>query len=145
MTTVGEIPEVIEDEVQNRTVSIAAAAAQQVDDANKDAEAIARAAIASEHGARLQAMQEENATWRGQMETRLAETQAATAAAVEASRLSILEALSKAQTPPATVVTEPVIPVASEHEEPEHNSKPQDTTAAEKKPPQEPQRQRRAI
>jgi hypothetical protein len=125
--TVENIPAIVDEEANRRAADVAATAAAQIDQAQKDAEAIARAAQQTELGSHIQRIEQETATWRAQMEANLRAEAEARAAQAEALKASILEAISKPplpEAPPVVVEAEP----ANVSEEPKPNSKPQDTT-----------------
>jgi hypothetical protein len=137
---VEDIPAAIEGEVQSRTDAVAAVAAGQIDQAHKDAEAIARAAESTHLATRLQSIEEGNTQWREQMEAKLLTSQAETAAAIAASQQLILDKLSQSKPPETTQIVE-ALPAASVEQEP--NSKQQDTTKEKTQSPQ--QRVRRVL
>jgi len=82
MPEVPSIPEAVNAEVESRTQAIAETAAAQIDAANRDAEAIARAAQQSEHVARVNELEGRLGTWKSDLETQIAATKAETAAAL---------------------------------------------------------------
>jgi hypothetical protein len=135
------VQEAVNAEVDGRVAEVAAVAVAQVDQANKDAEALARAAAQSEYIARLNAVEGSVATWQNEMTTRLEAQRAEHRAELEAMRLSISQSSTPLPTPPVVTVLPEVNP-ESVDEEQGRNSKPQDTTPKEKETSQ-PQSQHR--
>jgi hypothetical protein len=141
--TINDVTAIVEGEASKRTEAVAVAAAAQIDQANRDAEAIARAAQASDLGVQIKSNHEENLTWRASMEQRLTEQKAEAAAQAEALKASILEAISTRQSPPLPVAS-PVVESASV--EPASNSPPKDTTKEKtSSKPEAPQRLRKVL
>jgi hypothetical protein len=107
MAEQSSIPEAVNVEVNNRTAEIAASAAAQVDQANKDAEAIARAAASTELGMRLNSLEGNVQSWRTEQEANLARIREEQAAS-----LASIQAMLAQRAPPSsetTVVTTPVV------------------------------------
>jgi folylpolyglutamate synthase/dihydropteroate synthase len=141
--TVSDVPAIIEHDASERTAAVAAAAAAQIDQAQKDAEAIARAAQQTDLGGRIQSMHEENQSWRATLEQRLADQKAEAAAQAEALKASILEAISTRQSQQVVV---PVPEPESASVEHASNSPPTDTTKEKTSSnPSEPHRRLRRV
>src|ERR1700733_15025561 len=74
--TTEAVTKAVNEEVAANVEGVAAVAAQQIDDANKNAEALARAAIQTEHMSRLNEIDGRINTWRAETDQRLAEQKA---------------------------------------------------------------------
>src|ERR1700677_2306444 len=129
------VTEAVNSEVNGRVEAVASVAAAQVDQANKDAEALARAAQQSEHMARLNALEGNVSSWKTETEARLAKQQEEITAAIAASQASILAQLAPPPPPPVPVpVVEKVDPSAIDAPKP--NSNATDTSPKPSGPPQ---------
>lgn len=128
------IPEAVDDEVTRRTAEIAATAAAQVDQANRDAEAIARAAAASDHAARLSSIEGSVTQWQNQTNQTIAEMRADYEAKLTELRLSI----PPISPPPIVVETPP-------SEAPVDPEKTPETPPASSSPPPPIKRQRAVL
>lgn len=100
------IPEAVNAEVGKRTEEIAASATAQIDQANRDAEAIARAAASTELGSRLSSLEGNVSTWQQQQEQRLTEM-----GTKQSEFLSSIQAMLAQRAPPSSevIVTTPVV------------------------------------
>jgi ABC-type transporter Mla subunit MlaD len=138
---VDTVTEAVNAEVNNKVADVAALAAAQVDQANRDAEALARAAAASEHAARLNALEGNVTSWKMETEARLTKQQEEITAAIAASQASILAQLQPPPPPPVKVET-PLPEVRPENEGGQSaGEKPQ----TEKKEPESPPRRIRKL
>jgi hypothetical protein len=115
-------------EVDRRVQGVADAAAAQIDQANKDAEAIARAAVQTDHVARINELEGKFSSWQSETMQRLETTKAETLALIEASQASIL---SRLPPPPPPIVTvpppsdiSPTVNPDNEGDEPKNKSQP---------------------
>lgn len=111
------IPEAVNAEVENRTADIAANAAAQVDQANKDAEAIARAAAATNLGERINSVEGNIAQWKSDQQTAMANLKAEQAEFLASIRATLAPpALPNSEASP-TIVVNPEKAAASEQSE----------------------------
>jgi molecular chaperone GrpE (heat shock protein) len=106
-----QIDKAVNQEVNSQVEAVATVAAAQVDAAQRDAEAIARAAVASEQGQMIANLQRENAEWRAKQEqaqAALFETLNREKAEREQFQALIQEKLTQPPTPPT-----PTLPVVN--------------------------------
>jgi hypothetical protein len=132
-----DVNDAINREVNSRVEDVAAVAAAQVDAANKDAEALARAAVVSETGARLSALEGNVSQWQAATEARLTKHQEEITAAIAASQASILAQLAPPPPPPVKVEPIPEVkPSDIEGQKPNSNGTDTSQKPEPKGPPQ---------